>query len=143
MIMGIELSPYMIETGRLTTLSGMRKVELMEGSVLDLPYPDDSFQGATACFLFHEMPADCIRRALEEIYRVLLPGGRLSVRDPVVGGSWIARGHYALYHALTYEPYLGNFMRMDIGQAFRDAGFSRWETHHRLYGAIGLRIAVK
>ncbi|XXY51254.1 class I SAM-dependent methyltransferase [Sorangium sp. So ce269] len=142
-IHGIELSPYMIETGKRTTLLDMDKADLIEGCVTKLPYPDESMRGVTASFLFHEMPVNTTRETLAEAYRVLAPGGRLVILDTVLDGTMTPSVHHALYCASTYEPYAAEFSQMNVEGALRDAGFSSVETRPRVYGAVGLRIATK
>jgi ubiquinone/menaquinone biosynthesis C-methylase UbiE len=47
-----------------------------------LPFPNQRFDGVSACFVFHEVPPFYIRQALGEISRVLQPGGILVIAEP-------------------------------------------------------------
>jgi SAM-dependent methyltransferase len=58
------------------------RVELKKGDVRELPFEAESFDVVVSNFVLHEMntPADR-RRMLEEMARVLRPGGRLALID--------------------------------------------------------------
>jgi SAM-dependent methyltransferase len=88
------------------------RLELVQGDVHELPWPDDEFTCA-AClnaFFFVERPADF----LAEVGRVLAPGGRFvlltAVRDAAWNGPWAP----ALQ---TYEPEAVRSMLLDAGFA--------------------------
>lgn len=58
-------------------------VTLMEGDALDLPVPDRSVNLAAQNCLFNIFVADDLRRSLEEMRRILKPGGGLIMSDPI------------------------------------------------------------
>ena len=58
-------------------------VTLMEGDALDLPVPDGSINLAAQNCLFNIFVADDLRRSLEEMRRILKPGGGLIMSDPI------------------------------------------------------------
>jgi ubiquinone/menaquinone biosynthesis C-methylase UbiE len=114
---GIDHSPDMLALAgvRNAEAVGAGRLELVEGDVHELPWPDAEFTCA-AClnaFFFIERPADF----LAEVCRVLAPGGRFvlvtarSAADPS-SGPW----NPALRR---YEPSILHAMLLDAG--FRDA----------------------
>jgi SAM-dependent methyltransferase len=58
-------------------------VTLMEGDALDLPVPDSTVNLAAQNCLFNIFVADDLKQSLEEMSRVLTPGGGLVVSDPI------------------------------------------------------------
>ncbi len=58
-------------------------VTLMEGDALDLPVPDGTVDLAAQNCLFNIFVADDLRKSLEEMRRVLKPGGGLTMSDPI------------------------------------------------------------
>ena len=86
----------------------------------DLPFPDARFDGVSVCFAFHEMPPARVRKALQEISRVLRPGGLLLVAEPspvqfrssfaqmVRNYGWRG-GYFRLLVRLVHEPYLAKW----------------------------------
>ena len=57
-------------------------VDLRFGDALSLPVEDNSIDVAAQYWLFNIFKAEDLKRALEEMYRVLKPGGRLVMSDP-------------------------------------------------------------
>lgn len=57
-------------------------VELRKGDALNLPVEDNSIDVAAQNCLFNIFKEDDLKRAIEEMYRVLKPHGRLVMSDP-------------------------------------------------------------
>lgn len=75
---GVDLTAESID--RVSTRLALRQLpheQLRQGSVLDLPFPDDSFDMVFSHGVLHHVPS--IGQAQEEIHRVLRPGGELVV----------------------------------------------------------------
>ena len=84
-VVGIDPSQGMLEIGRdKVEASGLGKsIELLEGSALDIQFPDHSFDGVITSFCIRNVTDR--RRALFEFHRVLRPAGRvviLELTDP-------------------------------------------------------------
>jgi ubiquinone/menaquinone biosynthesis C-methylase UbiE len=58
-------------------------VNLLKGDALNLPIKDNSFDVAAQNCLFNIFKQDDLKKALNEMYRVLKPHGRLILSDPV------------------------------------------------------------
>ncbi len=58
-------------------------VELLKGDALTLPVADNSIDVAAQNCLFNIFKHDDLKKALQEMYRVLKPRGRLVLSDPV------------------------------------------------------------
>jgi SAM-dependent methyltransferase len=80
-VQGIDLSP---EAKRFCEAKGLGEVTL--GSVLDLPYPDNAFDLLLATDVIEHVDDDA--RAIEEIRRVLRPGGRAVFTVPAFMSLW-------------------------------------------------------
>jgi len=75
---GVDLTAESI--ARVATRLALRNLpheQLRQGSVLDLPFPDDSFDMVFSHGVLHHVPD--IQQAQKEIHRVLRPGGELVV----------------------------------------------------------------
>jgi SAM-dependent methyltransferase len=57
-------------------------VELRKGDALNLPIEDESIDVAAQNCLFNIFKAEDLKKALQEMYRVLKPNGRLVMSDP-------------------------------------------------------------
>lgn len=77
-IIGVEAAPYMLAAAREILPGG---AELLEADLHEprLPLADDSVDAALAAVVLHEMHQPV--RALQEVHRLLKPGGRLCVLD--------------------------------------------------------------
>jgi len=75
---GVDLTAEAVERVRTRlTLRELPHDELRQGSVLDLPFADDSFDMVFSHGVLHHVPA--IKQAQSEIHRVLRPGGELVI----------------------------------------------------------------
>jgi SAM-dependent methyltransferase len=87
-VTGVDISPEMVERANsLAANSGVAdRVEFRVGDVASLPFADASFDAVVSTFSLHhwQNPA----KGLEEIYRVLRPGGVVRIYDVV---DWIRR----------------------------------------------------
>ena len=86
-VTGIDLTPAFVEAGRaLTRLTGLEdRVRHVQGSVLDLPFEDRSFDAAT--LLHVGMNVADKARLFAQARRVLRPGGVLAVYDVMRTGA--------------------------------------------------------
>ncbi|MGA8279137.1 MAG: class I SAM-dependent methyltransferase [Rhodanobacteraceae bacterium] len=81
----LEMSPdYCIGAALLNRLTGLDEcIKVYEGSALDLPFPDDSFD--VVWMQNVGMNIADKRKLYEEIYRVLKPGGRYAFQEMAAG----------------------------------------------------------
>lgn len=104
-------------------------VEIREGDAFALPVPDASVDVVAQNCLFNIFTPEDLTRALKEAFRVLKPGGRLQMSDPIATRP--IPNHLqqderlramCLSGALTYEEYV---------QRIVDAGFGQVEIRAR------------
>jgi ubiquinone/menaquinone biosynthesis C-methylase UbiE len=84
---GVEVSKGMLaQTRRRLEDAGLAgEVEVIEGSALELPIADESFDLIVNGYMLDLLPRDDIPRALAEFKRVLRPGGRLVLSNMTKG----------------------------------------------------------
>jgi SAM-dependent methyltransferase len=79
-VVGIDLTPTMVEKARAdAATAGVENVSFEVGDATALPLADDSLDGAITRFSLHHIPAPI--RVLEEMARVVKPGGYVVVSD--------------------------------------------------------------
>ena len=83
-VTGVEISPTSAELARARHVG-----EVVEGSVMEMPFAPDSFDLAVCLDVVEHLPDD--RGALRELRRVLAPGGALLVTVPAY--QWLWSGH--------------------------------------------------
>jgi len=81
----IDMSPdYCVAASLLNRLTGLdNRINVHEGSALDIPFPDDSFD--VVWMQNVGMNIADKRKLYEEIHRVLKPGGRFAFQEMVAG----------------------------------------------------------
>jgi arsenite methyltransferase len=70
------------------------RVELHTGDITRLPFADNTFDLVVSNLVIHNIPSAASRRAaIDEAVRVLRPGGRLAIADPLATNRYRARLH--------------------------------------------------
>lgn len=110
-------------------------VRLDEGFADALPYPDARFDRVFSSFMFHHLARDAKQGMLDEVRRVLVPGGALHLLD--FGGEAHGRGLLARFvhsHDALRENFGGGIARL-----VQAAGFGRVRevsSQHTLFGRV-------
>jgi SAM-dependent methyltransferase len=100
---------------------------VVNGDALDLPFPDDAFDRVVISEVLEHVWDD--RRAIEELVRVLRPGGRLAATVPT---RWPERVCWALdrrYHD-TPGGHVRIYRQRDLEQRLEAAGLVLRGSHH-------------
>lgn len=137
-VTGLDFSPAMLEVarergGETTNLSWK------EGDAMALPFPDDTF--FAACISFGLRNTSDYAKVLEEMMRVVKPGGWVYCMDSFVPDSAVIRPFYQLYfHGIM--PLLGGggkYRREYLWLWKSTQDFLRKDEMSALFGQIGLR----
>ena len=80
-VLGLDFVDEMIAEGRkkIRGRNLSERIRLIKGDALDLPFPDNSFDGVGMAFGIRNIPD--VQRALKEMKRVLTPGGSLFILE--------------------------------------------------------------
>jgi SAM-dependent methyltransferase len=98
---GVDVTPEHLRLAR-ERVNGCAQV--LEGDATRLPFPDGSFDYVYSCGVLHHI--DKPRRVVEEIFRVLRPGGRFNVQVYACW-SW-AHLVYRLKHGRQWKLHVEN-----------------------------------
>ncbi len=80
LFVGVDLAAPMIARAKRHVAENGVHLPLLRGDVAHLPFPDASFDGATAHSFLYLLPDSAA--ALREIFRVVRPGGRVVFLEP-------------------------------------------------------------
>jgi len=80
-VTGIDIAPEMVAVATEKAARKGMKVTFREGSIGDVPFPDNSFDTVMCSFMIFHMPDDVRKKGLAEIFRALKPGGHLFIVD--------------------------------------------------------------
>jgi ubiquinone/menaquinone biosynthesis C-methylase UbiE len=132
-VSGIDPGPAMIaEALRQAAREGSR-AKFHLAAIERLPFPDESFDAVLSSFMLHHLPPDVKRVGLSEVYRVLMPGGRLLAVDvdrPANPLWWL------LAWPLLFMSYTAPNLRGKVPDYLRAAGFVPVEVRARKAGLL-------
>ena len=101
---GIEILKEQIDAAKDYALEKSLNLQIIEGDILELPYEDSGFSFVYSHHtVFHMMKVD-IKRAVDEMRRVLVPEGLLFINFPTMErgdrmhGKEIGKGEYESMH---------------------------------------------
>jgi demethylmenaquinone methyltransferase/2-methoxy-6-polyprenyl-1,4-benzoquinol methylase/phosphoethanolamine N-methyltransferase len=140
---GIDASPEMIEVAREKAAKMGSGIDFQVALIEAIPFPDATFDLAISSLVLHHLPDDLKRTGLDEIRRVLKPGGRFMAMDyaahshsPLGPGRPLGHLHSIFGHSRG-ESMVDKLMPM-----LKDAGFSDLEgipTRHKNFAFIRAR----
>jgi ubiquinone/menaquinone biosynthesis C-methylase UbiE len=113
-VTGLDLSaPYLSVAGR--RLAHWSRVELIEGAAEAMPFGEGEFDIVSVIYLLHELPPRTRRAVVEEIRRVLKPGGTLIVVDSLqTGDEPDYDGLLDFFPFGFHEPYYASYVRENL-----------------------------
>ncbi|GAB4364352.1 MAG: bifunctional demethylmenaquinone methyltransferase/2-methoxy-6-polyprenyl-1,4-benzoquinol methylase UbiE [Calditrichia bacterium] len=139
---GLDPAQKMLQIGR-QKVSGngfQSLIQLFPGDAMFLPFSENSFHTITIAFGIRNVQD--VNRALQEMYRVLKPGGRVLILEFSLPGNPLIRRLYLFYfrHIL---PRLGGWVSGDY-QAYRYLNqtveaFPHGQDFCRLLEAVGFK----
>jgi len=140
---GIDASPQMIEVAREKAAKAGSDIDFRVALIEALPFPDASFDLVTSSLMLHHLPDDLKRTGLDEIRRVLKPGGRFIAMDFAAHShSQLGPGR-PLGHLLSILGHShGESMVATLMPMLKDAGFGDVEgipTRHTNFAFIRAR----
>jgi ubiquinone/menaquinone biosynthesis C-methylase UbiE len=134
---GIDASPEMIEVAKEKAAKAGAAIDFQVALIEAIPFPDATFDLVTSSLMLHHLPDDLKRTGLDEIRRVLKPGGRFMAVD------FAAHSHSPLGHLLSILGHSrGERMVDKLTPMLKDAAFSDVEgvpARHKNFAFIRAR----
>lgn len=129
-VWGVDACAYSVQVAA-CQVPGAR---FAQGLAERLPFNEARFDGAAACFVFHELPYPQASQALQELGRVVRPGGTLTITEPspahlrvslwrLISRFEISGLYYRLLSVAVYEPFLEAWLGRDLRKSLATAGF--------------------
>lgn len=135
---GIDASPDMISHAKWKAAHCGLPVEFQVAAAQSLPFPDGTFDVAMCSLALHHLPAELRSTAIEEMRRVVRPGGCVLVVDCARG-----RGMWALFHpvALLHQGRSG--ILEGVIALMRDSGLERLESGPLSCAGLAYAVAYR
>ena len=107
-VIPFDLSMEMLQRAQLRMKPG---TPIVQADAMQLPFASQSFDAATATFLFCVLPDEMQEDAIREICRVLKPGGRLVLLEYVLSRHPLRRAWMRLWSGWVRFAYGASFTR--------------------------------
>lgn len=137
-VYGIDASPEMIEVARAQASKEKREIEFRLEPVEHLTFADHSMDVVLSSLMMHHLPDALKRAGLEEMYRVLKPGGRIVIVD-------LRRPTGSVEHVLTHLMAHGGMRRgvQDLPALLKELGFVNVEIRRAGVPMLGMALGEK
>ena len=109
-VTGLDLSDHMMAIGKAKCEKRKINIDFVHGNAQKMPFKDESFDGVTCAFgcrNFSDLDA-----GLKEMYRVLQPGGQVTILEFSYPTNRIVRAMYDLYFTRIL-PFIGRVVSRD------------------------------
>lgn len=80
-VTGLDADPAILEIARRKLANAGTACELVQGYSTQMPFADDTFDHVVSTLFFHHLRREDKRITIEEIMRVLRPGGSVDIAD--------------------------------------------------------------
>jgi ubiquinone/menaquinone biosynthesis C-methylase UbiE len=120
-VIGLDLSPQMLTMSEYKAQQAELDINWVHGLAEATKFADGEFDVVTASLLFHELPTAISQQVLQESYRLLKPGGQITILD----------GHQKVLRTTTWlanifeEPYLKEYAAGSTDAWMGSAGFNQ------------------
>jgi SAM-dependent methyltransferase len=137
-VTGVDLSPHFVAVGRHLQRQRQRaagggrraaeRLALVHAAAEATGLPPASFDLVSVCLVCHELPEAASRAVFREAARLLRPGGALAIMEMNPASEAFQKVlsnpiPYAIFKST--EPYLQDYVSMDLHAAVAAAGFGR------------------
>lgn len=133
-VTGVDLSPHFLAVGvyeqqKREAASGAREpLTLVHGLAEATGLASGSVDLVSMCLVCHELPQHATKDIMREAYRILRPGGVLCIMEMNPQSAVFQRifGNPFAYTAFkSTEPWLQEYITLDMPGAMREAGFAQ------------------
>ena len=138
-VMGLDGDMQILNYAKAKALKAGGGVQLHQGFAQALPYPDASFDHVFSSLVFHHLTRDMKMQTLQEVFRVLRPGGELHVADWGRPQNWLMRHAFRLVEWSDGKERTADHRAGRLPQFMESAGFARarvTQQYMTLFGTL-------
>ena len=138
-VIGVDPAPKMIAVARANATRAGSRAQFRPAVIEGLPFEDGRFDVVLSSLMLHHLPPDVKQAGVEEVYRVLKPGGRFVVVD--FDCSQANPFYRFLGWPLRLIPMLRDHAAGRLEPYFRRAGFQPVKAAGPWGGFVGFYLA--
>jgi len=123
-ITGLDLSSYFLAVAEYQARAKNYNIKWVHRCAENTGLADQSFDLISSCLMFHELPQKPSKDIFKEAWRLLRPGGYLTIMDMnPYSDAFQKFPPYVFTLLKSTEPYLDEYMTFDVEKALISAGF--------------------
>ena len=145
-VIGLDVALPLLRYAHMCAVDRDIDVTFMQGLSEDLQFEDESFDMILSYILFHEIPVKVIKQTVSEMFRVLRPGGTLSIYEfPSAGPNMPASQRWMIDYDSrnNCEPFSPGFVYLDFYGLLEDTGFETKPGPKNSNGFLQTIVATK
>jgi len=124
-ITGLDLSPYFLAVAHYHCELQQGKINWVHAAAESTGLPNNYFDLVSIFLVCHELPQSATRQIIQEVRRLLRPGGYLAIMDMnPKSEAFVKMPPYILTLLKSTEPYLDEYFTLNIEQTLIDVGFN-------------------
>ena len=129
-ITGVDLSPYFLAIASLRNNIISNNISYIHANAEQMPFKNESYDKTFIQYLFHEMPKCAIINVINEAYRILKPGGILTIvdLDPKNLNEHLSINIFRKWAFEVTEPHIFEYYTTNMTELLLDSGFRNIES---------------
>ena len=133
-VTGLDASPIALQRAA----GNVPQAEYVEGLAEKMPLADNRFDLVHTSAAMHEMNSEQLGQILQEVYRVLKPGGIFALVDFHKPTNWLFWPPLALFMWLFETDTAWQLLKTDLVEQLKSVGFK--VCQHNLYAGGSLQV---
>lgn len=138
-VTGLDASPLALQRAA----RNVPKAKYVEALAEAMPFADEQFDLVHTSVALHEMTATELRQILQEVYRVLKPGGVFALIDFHQPTNWVFKPGLALFFWLFETETAWQLLKTDLVQELKAVGFKQCDRTLHAGGSLQAIQAYK
>ncbi|MDF2188647.1 class I SAM-dependent methyltransferase [Paraflavitalea sp. CAU 1676] len=146
LVTGIDGDEHILNIAARKIRENNLKIELVKGYSYKLPYPDNHFDVVSSSLMLHHLSQEDKHRTIQEVFRVLKPGGEFNIADWGKPDSRIVRLLFYIVQFLDGFKTTRDNVKGLIPEYLKENRFSHVNELKRyptLLGSISIYQAIK
>ncbi|MDH4054786.1 MAG: class I SAM-dependent methyltransferase [Gammaproteobacteria bacterium] len=136
-VIGLDADPAILDQARQKAIDTHVEIEFIEANASDIPLPDNSLQCVISSLFFHHLLPKQKRSVLQEVVRVLEPGGRLYICDWGKPSNVLMRMLFYFVQGLDGFATTQDSVEGRLPGYIREAGAGRVREHRHVNTVLG------